>query len=54
MSRDIIITDKQLKIFKSLIKEDELPQKNVRAYSFDWDDNIMNMPTKIKFIKENT
>ena len=51
MSRDIIITNKQLEVFKSLIKEDELPQKNVRAYSFDWDDNIMNMPTKIKLLE---
>ena len=26
--------------------------KIVRAYSFDWDDNIINMPTTIKVVKD--
>ena len=52
MGRNIIITPKQLSIFKSLIKEEESTGKNVRAYSFDWDDNILKMPTTIKMLKK--
>ena len=46
MSKEIIITKEQLKRMGGLIKED----KTIRAYSFDWDDNILKMPTTIKML----
>ena len=48
MSHTIIITEKQLNRMASLIEE----TSTVRAYSFDWDDNLINMPTKIKMLKK--
>jgi len=47
---NIIITEKQLKKISSLLNEDG-PNNSIRAYSFDWDDNIMRMPTKIKMLR---
>ena len=52
MSKQIIITPKQLTIISGLLKEDENIPHNIRAYSFDWDDNIINMPTTIKMLKK--
>ena len=51
MSTNIIITEKQLKKISNLLKEDG-PDNIVRAYSFDWDDNILKMPTTIKNVKK--
>jgi hypothetical protein len=51
MSTNIIITEKQLKKISTLLNEDG-PNNSIRAYSFDWDDNIMRMPTKIKMLKK--
>jgi hypothetical protein len=51
MSTNIIITEKQLKKISNLLKEDG-PDNIVRAYSFDWDDNILKMPTTIKMLKK--
>ena len=52
MSQQIIITQKQLNIISGLLKEEESISPNIRAYSFDWDDNIINMPTTIKMLKK--
>ena len=45
----ISITDKQL---KTLMEENEKYSnlENIRGYTFDWDDNILFMPTKIKLL----
>ena len=48
MSQQIIITEKQLKKLGGLLKEQS---NGVRAYSFDWDDNILRMPTTIKMLR---
>tara|TARA_R110002167_G_scaffold303343_1_gene507619 strand:- start:33 stop:887 length:855 start_codon:yes stop_codon:yes gene_type:complete len=52
MNKKIIISDKQIK----LLTEDtsmysSINPEIVRAYSFDWDDNIVSMPTTIKVFK---
>ena len=52
MLQQIIITEKQLNIISGLLKEEEKGMSNIRAYSFDWDDNIINMPTTIKMVKK--
>lgn len=45
--KKILVTENQLKILKKvLVKEAKL-----RTYVFDWDDNILRMPTKIKMDK---
>jgi len=48
MPQEIIITKEQLKKVGGLLKENN----NIRAYSFDWDDNILKMPTTIKMLKK--
>lgn len=52
MSHNILITSKQLKSVSSLIQEEYSNTPPIRAYSFDWDDNIINMPTTIKMLKK--
>tara|TARA_R110001592_G_scaffold355320_1_gene655804 strand:+ start:437 stop:1306 length:870 start_codon:yes stop_codon:yes gene_type:complete len=54
MSKQIIITKNQLSLLSDLLKEEEevADPSNIRAYSFDWDDNIINMPTIIKMLKK--
>ena len=52
MKNKIIINQKQIK----LLTEDSsmggsINPEIVRAYSFDWDDNIVSMPTTIKVVK---
>jgi hypothetical protein len=49
MSQQIIITKEQLKRVGGLIEEQS---PGIRAYSFDWDDNILKMPTTIKMLKK--
>ena len=45
----ISITQKQLSI---LVENNEKYSnlENIRGYTFDWDDNILFMPTKIKLL----
>lgn len=50
MSRKIIIKRNQLKRIINEIGEN-LPSNEIRGYAFDWDDNILFMPTKIKLEK---
>lgn len=52
MTRNLILTEKQLTL---LIKEigEVMKDDSVRGYSFDWDDNILYMPTKIKMEKKD-
>ena len=41
--------------YKSLAREiinEMVEEKNLRLYGFDWDDNILKMPTKI-YLKNN-
>jgi len=52
MLQQIIITQKQLNIISGLLKEEDSTPVNLRAYSFDWDDNIITMPTTIKMLKK--
>tara|TARA_R100001443_G_scaffold117398_1_gene142049 strand:+ start:3540 stop:4394 length:855 start_codon:yes stop_codon:yes gene_type:complete len=49
MSQQIIITKEQLKRIGGLIEEQS---NGIRAYSFDWDDNILKMPTTIKMLRK--
>ena len=49
MSQQIIITEKQLKMIGVRLDEQN---NSIRAYSFDWDDNILNMPTQIHLEKK--
>jgi len=42
-----IITENQLKVLKK-----RLLSEKVRSYVFDWDDNILKMPTKIRMDKQ--
>ena len=51
MSTQIIITKNQLSLLSDLLKEEVTDPSNIRAYSFDWDDNIINMSTIIKMLK---
>ena len=37
-----------------MLKEQNADTTSVRAYSFDWDDNIINMPTTIKMLKKTS
>ncbi len=50
MSQQIIITEKQLKMIGVRLDEQN---KSIRAYSFDWDDNILKMPTTIKMLQKS-
>ena len=52
MSRNIIITKEQLVSVSKVLKENIANPNTMRAYSFDWDDNIMMMPTTIKMLKK--
>ena len=52
MKKDIILTEKQLKKVLGSLKETIADPNIIRAYSFDWDDNIINMPTTIKMLKK--
>tara|TARA_R110000765_G_scaffold92704_1_gene174978 strand:- start:146 stop:1006 length:861 start_codon:yes stop_codon:yes gene_type:complete len=47
MKRSFIIDEEQVKMLVSEIGE-VLRSPDIRGYSFDWDDNILFMPTKIK------
>ena len=52
MNKKIIINEKQMKLLTEDISDNSaVDTKIVRAYSFDWDDNIINMPTTIKVVK---
>ena len=52
MSKKIIISRKQIKLLTEDISgRSYVNPEIVRAYSFDWDDNIMSMPTTIKVVK---
>jgi hypothetical protein len=51
MKQRIIITERQVKWITQLLESDEVSNDTLRAYSFDWDDNILNMPTLIKMVK---
>jgi len=45
------ITEEQMQVFIEQVGEEVLDHDKVRAHMFDWDDNILNMPTKIKMDK---
>ena len=51
MKQRIIITERQVKWITQLLESDEVSNDTLRAYSFDWDDNILNMPTLIRMVK---
>ena len=53
MTRGLILTEKQL---TKLVKEigEVMTTDKIRGYSFDWDDNILFMPTKIKLEKKDS
>ena len=51
MAKQIIITKEQLKLIGGILEEQS---NNIRAYSFDWDDNILKMPTTIKMLKNTS
>ena len=52
MNKKIIISEKQLHLLtEDGVENTDINKGIVRAYSFDWDDNIINMPTKIKVVK---
>ena len=53
MVKNIIVTEKQLIGVHKLLKEQQTDTTNLRAYSFDWDDNIINMHTTIKMLRDN-
>ena len=50
MKRTIIINESQVKYISNLMEGDDIETKVLRGYSFDWDDNILYMPTVIKMI----
>lgn len=52
MSKNLIITEKQ---FTRLVNEigEVITTDKIRGYSFDWDDNILYMPTEIKMEKKD-
>lgn len=52
MKRKIIISEEQVKNLTTLLEQKDIDPSIVRAYSFDWDDNIMNMPTTINMVKD--
>ena len=48
MYKKIIISEKQIKLLsEDTVGDGSVNPEIVRAYSFDWDDNIMSMPTTI-------
>ena len=52
MKRSFIIDESQVKMLVSEIGE-VLRGNDIRGYSFDWDDNILFMPTKIKMERKD-
>ena len=50
--KNIIITKEQLLSVSRSLNENVTNPNTMRAYSFDWDDNIMMMPTTIKMLKK--
>jgi hypothetical protein len=46
----IYITHKQLSILTEHDEDSYSNLENIRGYTFDWDDNILFMPTKIKLL----
>ena len=52
MKRSLILTERQL---TKLVKEigEVMTTNKIRGYSFDWDDNILFMPTEIKMEKKD-
>ena len=53
MSKKIIISRKQIKLLTEDVSgRSSVNPEIVRAYSFDWDDNIISMPTTIKVVKD--
>ena len=51
MKQKIIISERQVKWISKLLEQNSSDNNIVRAYSFDWDDNIVNMPTLIKMVR---
>lgn len=51
MKQKIIISERQVKWLSKLLEQNNEEGKTLRAYSFDWDDNIVNMPTQIRMVK---
>ena len=52
MNKKIIIGERQLRLLTEYdALNTDINHGIVRAYSFDWDDNIISMPTTIKVIK---
>jgi hypothetical protein len=52
MNKKIIISEKQIKLLtEDTSRDGSINPEIVRAYSFDWDDNIVSMPTTIKVVK---
>jgi len=49
--KNIIITKEQFLSVSKILKENMTNPNTMRAYSFDWDDNIIMMPTTIKMLK---
>ena len=51
MKQKIIINERQIKWLSQLVEQNNVDGSMLRAYSFDWDDNIINMPTLINMLK---
>lgn len=53
MSRKIIISESQIRLLTEDVNMgSSVNPEIVRAYSFDWDDNIISMPTTINVVKD--
>lgn len=53
MSKKIIISESQIKLLtEDVSMGSSVNPEIVRAYSFDWDDNIISMPTTINVVKD--
>tara|TARA_R110000851_G_scaffold48370_12_gene117040 strand:+ start:692 stop:1552 length:861 start_codon:yes stop_codon:yes gene_type:complete len=51
MERTIIINETQSNMLQVSLGEQKIDHNIIRAYAFDWDDNIMSMPTTIKMLQ---
>ncbi|MDB3870335.1 hypothetical protein N9322_00120 [bacterium] len=51
MKQRIIINERQVKWISKLLEQNSSDDSILRAYSFDWDDNIVSMPTMIRMLK---
>ena len=51
MKQRIIINERQVKWISELLEQNSSDDSILRAYSFDWDDNIVSMPTMIRMLK---